>query len=633
MQQFTLDGEYTQERRVTLAVLAAQVAALLLLGGVLLLGGLLPHWVTLGLAVAALLLMGFLAIFLAVRYASIPLVTEKRAIGREARRLQRELGSAKSRVAQTADRRTAISKGEAAAIARRQAAHDGLLANLEARREEIAGAESKETAATLRNLQEQHFAQGLRLHRLTDAKIPGVGPKLKERLMVHGITDASQVNESRLSNIQGFGQAKAQAVAAWRRSVEASLRATQPKVLPPELLGKIQSKYAEQVAQTVVTDQQAKRDVERELSAIRQQATQDHAANDAAEAAARGQVTALDEEHRGVSEKLGQFAQVTPLAFLLKSLPRLGQRGARRKLVMAGAALALAVGFCSEVSAALGAMGSMVIDAIPTTTPTPTLTPTPTPTPTSTRTLTPTVTNTPTVTLTPTVTSTPTSTLSPTVTLTPTRTPTPTVTIQVASGSSCIPQNTLRQTGRVVSVVDGDTIHVNIEGVVYSVRYIGMDTPEQGDYCSWAGTGRNSELVAGQTVTLVSDVSETDQYDRLLRYVLAGNVFVNYQLVSEGYAHVDSYPPDVACIDTFRSAESLARASEVGCWAPTATPPPIAPPPSDRTGCDPSYPTVCIPPPPPDLDCPDIPYRRFTVLPPDPHNFDGNHDGIGCQSG
>jgi hypothetical protein len=48
-------------------------------------------------------------------------------------------------------------------------------------------------------------------------------------------------------------------------------------------------------------------------------------------------------------------------------------------------------------------------------------------------------------------------------------------------------------------------------------------------------------------------------------------------------------------------------------------------------GCDPAYPTVCIPPPPPDLDCADIPYRNFTVLPPDPHHFDGDHDGIGCE--
>lgn len=49
--------------------------------------------------------------------------------------------------------------------------------------------------------------------------------------------------------------------------------------------------------------------------------------------------------------------------------------------------------------------------------------------------------------------------------------------------------------------------------------------------------------------------------------------------------------------------------------------------------CHPSYPTVCIPPPPPDLDCGDIPYRRFQVLPPDPHRFDSDHDGIGCEVG
>lgn len=49
-------------------------------------------------------------------------------------------------------------------------------------------------------------------------------------------------------------------------------------------------------------------------------------------------------------------------------------------------------------------------------------------------------------------------------------------------------------------------------------------------------------------------------------------------------------------------------------------------------GCDPAYPTVCIPPFPPDLNCGDIPFRRFTVLAPDPHNFDRDGDGVGCES-
>lgn len=59
---------------------------------------------------------------------------------------------------------------------------------------------------------------------------------------------------------------------------------------------------------------------------------------------------------------------------------------------------------------------------------------------------------------------------------------------------------------------------------------------------------------------------------------------------------------------------------------PTATPLPRA------STCDPSYPTVCIPPPPPDLDCTDVSFRNFKVLPPDPHHFDGDHDGVGCES-
>jgi hypothetical protein len=73
--------------------------------------------------------------------------------------------------------------------------------------------------------------------------------------------------------------------------------------------------------------------------------------------------------------------------------------------------------------------------------------------------------------------------------------------------------------------------------------------------------------------------------------------------------------------------------------APTSTSAPPPPPTATAVrapsggNCDPSYPTVCIPRYPPDLDCGDIPYRRFQVLPPDPHRFDGSdNDGIGCES-
>lgn len=54
----------------------------------------------------------------------------------------------------------------------------------------------------------------------------------------------------------------------------------------------------------------------------------------------------------------------------------------------------------------------------------------------------------------------------------------------------------------------------------------------------------------------------------------------------------------------------------------------IPPPPN----CDRSYPTICIPPGIGDLDCADVSARRFRVLQPDPHGFDADFDGIGCES-
>ena len=68
----------------------------------------------------------------------------------------------------------------------------------------------------------------------------------------------------------------------------------------------------------------------------------------------------------------------------------------------------------------------------------------------------------------------------------------------------------------------------------------------------------------------------------------------------------------------------------------TTAPAPPPPPPPTASNCAPSYPDVCIPPPPPDLDCKDIPYKNFRVIydvpDPDPHHFDGDHDGVGCES-
>lgn len=134
-----------------------------------------------------------------------------------------------------------------------------------------------------------------------------------------------------------------------------------------------------------------------------------------------------------------------------------------------------------------------------------------------------------------------------------------------------------RERAEVVRVSDGDTIRVRLAGGrEVPVRYIGIDTPETVDprkdvQCyGREASAFNAKLVAGKTVELEKDVSETDKYDRLLRYVWADGKMVNEELVRGGYARSSAYPPDVKYQDRFRALEAEARQRGIGLWAADA---------------------------------------------------------------
>jgi micrococcal nuclease len=121
----------------------------------------------------------------------------------------------------------------------------------------------------------------------------------------------------------------------------------------------------------------------------------------------------------------------------------------------------------------------------------------------------------------------------------------------------------------VTRVVDGDTIEISTGE---KVRYIGMNTPETVDprrpvQCyGHEASAKNKELVEGQTVLLEKDVSDKDKYGRLLRYVWLGSTMINEVLVQEGYAEVDTVPPDVKYKSRFIAAERHAIAANMGLW-------------------------------------------------------------------
>lgn len=127
------------------------------------------------------------------------------------------------------------------------------------------------------------------------------------------------------------------------------------------------------------------------------------------------------------------------------------------------------------------------------------------------------------------------------------------------------PDGATGEMAQVTRVIDGDTIDVRIDGATYRVRYVGVNTPERDEPCYRDATAANAALVEGQTVRLVRDVSDTDRFDRLLRYVYVGDVLVNAQLIARGYGEVVSYPPDTRFFEYFRDLEIEAAAAGRGC--------------------------------------------------------------------
>lgn len=131
---------------------------------------------------------------------------------------------------------------------------------------------------------------------------------------------------------------------------------------------------------------------------------------------------------------------------------------------------------------------------------------------------------------------------------------------------------------QVKRVVDGDTIDVEINGQEKKVRYIGIDTPETVDPRRPVGcfgkeaSNENKKLVEGKQVMLTKDVSDTDKFGRLLRFVYIKQedgslIFVNDYLVRQGFARASTYPPDVKFAEQFGLAEKEARENNRGLWS------------------------------------------------------------------
>jgi len=165
-------------------------------------------------------------------------------------------------------------------------------------------------------------------------------------------------------------------------------------------------------------------------------------------------------------------------------------------------------------------------------------------------------------------------------------------------------------TGKVTDVIDGDTIRVGAQ----SIRFSLASTPELNE-SGGLDAKQFVELICpvGSDALVDEDDGQTEgSYGRIVAVIYCNGINLNEAVIEAGFGTVDT---------RFCDKSEFKNEEWTGCSVKII-----------EDSCDPSYPDFCIPSPPPDLDCKDIPQKRFTVIGSDPHRFDGDKDGIGCES-
>lgn len=135
--------------------------------------------------------------------------------------------------------------------------------------------------------------------------------------------------------------------------------------------------------------------------------------------------------------------------------------------------------------------------------------------------------------------------------------------------------NQERINSKVVRVIDGDTLMINLNGENTRLRLIGINTPEsvgeREEECFGVEAKKYMEQIAtGKNITLEYDDSQglTDQYGRLLAFVyLEDGQMLNRKMISDGYAYEYTFMNDYKYKKSFKEAQALAKSSERGLWS------------------------------------------------------------------
>jgi len=206
----------------------------------------------------------------------------------------------------------------------------------------------------------------------------------------------------------------------------------------------------------------------------------------------------------------------------------------------------------------------------------------------------------------------------------------------LASTTESIPANNFD--GIITTVIDGDTLDIRTnDGNSMTIRLVLVDAPEINEFGYNEAKDFVTQNCLDKSAAVDPDNNQDLSYGRLVALVYCNGLNINEAIIAAGFA--DIYM--IFCEGSEFGNSDWAR--KYGCDArdidlsDSSIPEEPGTSNDDAQGeisndCDSAYSGVCIPSPPPDLDCGDIPNKNFKVNSPDPHNFDGDSDGIGCET-
>jgi len=260
------------------------------------------------LVIAITVVAGFYYIW---SYKKTPQIKQKDKLSSKLSKNSKNQSDANKNIKQAKEKRETINTKEKVAIEQRTEKYQQTIFSIKSRNQRYTLEELNELGKELSKLQGSHIEYGINTSSILHAKIPGIGRKLKQRLVSSGISSAKHVSLEGVMGVSGFGIEKAEKVVSWQSAVKRHLKNTKPSQLPADIKNQVSSRFQEfhEAANQKASDEE--KSLKIVISAIQAKAKNMHEINNDKERKAGDNLTNLQFEENDIRGQLNEYKSIT----------------------------------------------------------------------------------------------------------------------------------------------------------------------------------------------------------------------------------------------------------------------------------------------------------------------------------